>query len=161
MNRKYNVKDFINIINKFRKHYKDLTISTDIIVGFPGETDEQFQHSIDLLKIVKPNVTNITKYSARPYTKAKEMKGRINTEIVKKRSRTLSKICDEISKNNNLKSIGKKYTVLITEKGKKNTYFGRTENYKPVVLKSKSEIGKVLRVEIIDAESTFLLGSII
>ena len=89
------------------------------------------------------------------------MKGRINTETVKDRSRKLSLICDEISKNNNLKYIGKKYKVFVTEKSKKNTYFGRTENYKPVVLKNKTEIGRVFQVEIIDAESTFLLGSII
>jgi threonylcarbamoyladenosine tRNA methylthiotransferase CDKAL1 len=161
MNRKYKVEDFISIIKKFRDKYKDLTISTDIIVGFPTETNEQFQHSINLLKMIKPDVTNITKYSARPYTKAKVMKGRINTEIVKERSRKLSIICDEISKENNLKYIGKKFTVLVTEKGKKNTYFGRTINYKPIVLKNKTEIGKVFQVEIIEAESTFLLGSII
>jgi len=161
MNRKYDVKDFIDIINKFRERYKDITISTDIIVGFPSETDEQFQHSIDLIKKVKPDVTNITRYSARPYTKAKIMKGRISTEIVKGRSRILSDICSKISKNNNRKYIGKKYTVIIIEKGKKNTFVGRTENYKPVVLKNKTEIGKVLQVKIIDAESTFLLGSII
>jgi len=161
MNRKYNVDDFIDIINKFKDKYKDITISTDIIVGFPTETDEQFQHSIDLIKKVKPDITNITRYSARPYTKAKIMKGRINTEIVKERSRKLSKICSKISKENNLKYVGKRYSVLITEKGKKNTFVGRNKNYKPVVLKNKTEIGRVLQVEIIDSESTFLLGSII
>ncbi|MGF3554401.1 MAG: tRNA (N(6)-L-threonylcarbamoyladenosine(37)-C(2))-methylthiotransferase, partial [Thermoplasmatota archaeon] len=62
MNRKYNVNDFIDIINKFRKRYKDITISTDIIVGFPTETDEQFNHSINLIKLIKPDITNITRY---------------------------------------------------------------------------------------------------
>ena len=161
MNRKYNVNNFIDIINKFKEIYKDITISTDIIVGFPTETNEQFQHSIDLIKKVKPDIINITRYSARPYTKAKIMKGRVSTKIVKERSKILSKVCSEISKNNNLKYIGKKYNVLITEKGKKNTFVGRTENYKPVVLKNKTEIGKNLQVKIIDAESTYLLGSII
>ncbi len=161
MNRKYKVSDFINIIKKFREKYKDITISTDIIVGFPTETNEQFQHSIDLIKKVKPDITNITRYSARPFTKAKIMKGRISTEIVKERSKILSEVCSKISKVNNLKYIGKKYKVLITEKGKKNTFVGRTENYKPVVLKNKTEIGKILQVKIIDAESTYLLGSII
>jgi len=159
MNRKYNVNNFINIIKKFREIYKDVTISTDIIVGFPTETNEQFQHSIDLIKKVKPDITNITRYSARPYTKAKIMKGRVSTEIVKERSKILSKVCSEISKSNNLKYIGKKYNVLITEKGKNNTFVGRTENYKPVVLKLKTEIGKILQVKIIDAKSTYLLGS--
>ena len=161
MNRKYEVDDFIEIINKFKEKYNDLTISTDIIVGFPTETNEQFQHSVDLIKMVKPDVTNITRYSARPLTYAKTMKGRISTETVKERSRILSKICSKISKDNNLKYVGKKCTVLVTEKGKSNTFMGRTDNYKPVVLKNKTEIGKVLKVEIIDAESTYLLGRII
>ncbi len=65
MNRKYKVEDFINIIKKFRDKYKNITISTDIIAGFPTETAEQFQRSIDLLETIKPDVTNITKYSAR------------------------------------------------------------------------------------------------
>jgi tRNA A37 methylthiotransferase MiaB len=89
------------------------------------------------------------------------MKGRISTEIVKERSRILSKISNEISKEKNLGYIGKKCKILITEKGKKNTFVGRTDNYKPVVLKNKTEIGRFLQVEIIDAKSTFLLGSII
>ncbi len=161
MNRKYKVNDFIDIIKKFRKRYKDITISTDIIVGFPTETTEQFQNSIDLVKIIKPDITNITKYSARPLTNAKMMKGRIITEIVKERSRVLSGICSKISKDNNLRHVGKKYKILITEKGKNNTFVGRTNNYKPVVLKTKTELGKFLNVKIIDAESTYLLGSII
>jgi len=161
MNRKYKVNDFIKIINKFKKTYKDITISTDIIVGFPGEKDEQFKRSINLIKMVKPDITNVTRYSSRPYTKAKVMKGRINTEIAKERSRILSKIGRKISKDNNKRCIGRKYAVLITEKGKNNTYFGRTNNYKPVVIKNKTQIGRVLQVEIIDAETTFLLASII
>jgi len=161
MNRKYKVNDFIKIINKFKKTYKDITISTDIIVGFPGEKDEQFKRSINLIKMVKPDITNVTRYSSRPYTKAKVMKGRINTEIAKERSRILSKIGRKISKDNNKRCIGRKYAVLITEKGKNNTYFGRTNNYKPVVIKNKTQIGRVLQVEIIDGDTTFLLGSII
>ena len=80
---------------------------------------------------------------------------------MKERSRVLSEICSKISKDNNLRHVGKKYKILITEKGKNNTFVGRTNNYKPVVLKTKTELGKFLNVKIIDAESTYLLGSII
>ena len=161
MNRKYSVDDFIRIVNNFREKYPEITISTDIIVGFPSETDEQFQNTIDLLKTVKPDITNITRFSARPFTKAKEFKKRIKTEIVKERSRKLTKICSTISKENNQKHIGKKYTALITEKGKNNTFVGRTENYKPVVIKEKVKIGEFISVKIINAKSTYLVGSII
>ena len=61
MNRKYTVEDFLEIIKKFREKYPDITISTDVIVGFPTETKQQFQHTIDLLKTIKPDITNITR----------------------------------------------------------------------------------------------------
>lgn len=161
MNRKYSVEDFLKIINRFRKTYQDMTISTDIIVGFPTETNDQFQNTVDLLKTVKPDITNITRFSARPYTKAKTLKGRIKTDVVKERSKYLTELCSRISKHNNQIHIGKKYNVLVTEKGKNNTFVGRAENYKPVVLRDKVEIGEVKQVEITEAAPTFLVGSII
>ena len=161
MNRRYSVEDFLGIIGRFRAKYPNITLSTDIIVGFPTETDEQFNHTIELLKILKPDITNITRYSARPYTKAKSMKGRIKTEIAKERSKILTDFCKEISKKNNIENIGKKYNILITETGKNKTFVGRNDFYKPVVIKEKVNIGDFIRVEIIDATSTHLVGSII
>jgi tRNA A37 methylthiotransferase MiaB len=161
MDRKYRVIDFLELVKNFREKYPDITVSTDIIVGFPTETDEQFQQTINLLKIVRPDITNITRYSARPYTKAKKMNGRIKTDIVKKRSKILSELCNNISRENNFKHIDKKYTIIITEKGKNNSFVGRTDNYKPVVIKEKVKIGNFVYVKIIDAGSTYLVGSII
>ncbi len=161
MNRKYTIDDFKMIINKFRKRYLDITISTDVIVGFPTENDEQFKHTIDLIKEVKPDIVNITRFSARPFTGAKKMKGRIRTEIMKERSRALSEYCSNLSKQKNKNNIGRKFTVLITKKGKNNSFIGRTENYKPVVIKENVEIGEFLSVEIIDAASTYIVGRLI
>ena len=161
MNRKYTVNDCLKIIEKFRAAYSDITIATDIIVGFPSETEEQFQHTIKLLEKIKPDVTNITKYSARPNTKAKAMNGRIKTEIVKERSKILTNLCSKISKENNQKHIGKKYTILITEEGKNNTVVGRAENYKSVVIKEDAGIGEFVSVIINDAASTYLVGRLI
>jgi len=161
MNRKYTVGDFLDIIKKFREKHKDITFSTDIIVGFPTETDEQFKHTIDLIKKIKPDITNITRYSARPYTKAKSMGGRIRTDVVKERSKLSTEVCNEISKENNFKHIGKKYTLLITEEGKNNTMIGRTENYKPVVIKENVKIGKFIPVEITSSAPTHLFGMLI
>lgn len=161
MNRKYSVRDFYEIIKKFRGRYPEITISTDVIVGFPSESEEQFQNTVKMLEKVKPDITNITRFSARPFTKAKKMKYRIPTEIVKKRSQQLTKICSEISYEKNQEHIGKKYEVLITEKGKQNTFVGRNNNYKPVVLKEKVKIRDVKIVKIKDSESTYLVGSLI
>jgi tRNA A37 methylthiotransferase MiaB len=161
MGRKYNVDDFLEIVKQFRYRYPNITISTDVIVGFPTETDKQFQHTIDLLKTVKTDITNITRYSPRPHTTAKTMKGRVKTEIAKERSKILTELCSTISKENNLKHVGKKYNALITEKGKNNTFVGRTENYKPVVIKEEVEIGRFIPVKVTEAAGTYLVGSII
>jgi MiaB-like tRNA modifying enzyme len=161
MNRKYTTDDFFNMVKQFREHYPNLTLSTDIIVGFPTETDEQFQHTINLLKQVKPDITNITRFSARPFTTAKTMKGRIKTEIVKNRSKKLTQLGSRLTEKNNQKHVGKKYNVLITEKGKNNTFIGRSENYKPVILKDKVEIGCFYPIEIEGYAPTYLTGTLI
>ena len=161
MNRKYNVNDFLEIVKKFRKYYPDTTISTDVIVGFPGENEEQFQNTLNLLKNIKPDITNITRFSARPFTKAKKLDGRIKTETAKERSKKLTDLCSKISKQNNLKHIGKKYNILVTEEGKNKTVVGRSGNYKPVVINKVIKIGEFYPVEITDAKSTYLVGSII
>jgi MiaB-like tRNA modifying enzyme len=161
MDRIYSVKDFFYLVDKFRGKYDDITISTDVIVGFPTETDEQFNNTVRLIEKLKPDITNITRFSARPYTKAKTMKGRINTDILKKRSKELSDVCKKLSRENNFGHIGKKYRVLITEKGKGNTYIGRSENYKPVVINKQVKVGEFCSVEIIDYATTYVVGSII
>ncbi|MEA2055960.1 MAG: tRNA (N(6)-L-threonylcarbamoyladenosine(37)-C(2))-methylthiotransferase [Candidatus Thermoplasmatota archaeon] len=161
MNRKYVVDDFLQIVKKFRRVFPYMTLSTDAIVGFPAETNEQFQHTADILEQVKPDITNITRFSARPYTKAKSMVGRLKTEIAKERSRKLTEICSKISENRNKEHIGKNYNALITEKGKNNTFIGRAENYKSVVLKENVKIGDFVPVEIIDSAQTYLIGRLI
>jgi MiaB-like tRNA modifying enzyme len=161
MKRKYDVEDFLVIIDKFRSSYPDITISTDVIVGFPTETDSQFQATVGLLKKTKPDITNITRFSARPYTEAKSINGRIDTNIVKKRSKCITDICSKISKQKNIEHLGKDYNVMITEKGKDNTFVGRSENYKPVVLTGELRIGDFKSVRITKAASTYLVGSII
>jgi len=160
MNRKYQVEDFEKIVSTFRKTYPKITLSTDIIVGFPGETEEQFERSVRLIKKVKPDNVNITKFSARPLTKAKTMKQRIPTEIVKNRSRKLTKICKDVVKQINSKHIGKKYTVLITKK-EDDAVIGRAENYKPVILHEELKVGEFVSVKIVDSEDIHLVGKLI
>ena len=89
------------------------------------------------------------------------MKGRIKTEIAKKRSKILTELCSNLSMENNLNHIGKKYTILITEKGKNNTMVGRAENYKPVVIKEQVNIGEFVPVAIENAAPTYLVGRLI
>jgi tRNA A37 methylthiotransferase MiaB len=110
---------------------------------------------------VKPDITNITRYSARPFTKAKSMEGRIKTEIAKQRSKILTDLCKEISYKKNINYIGKFYKALITESGKNQTFIGRTDYYKPVVIKETVRIGDYVKLKIVDVKSTYFVGSII
>ncbi len=161
MNRGYTTAEFISLIRRFRETIPTLTLSTDVIVGFPAESERQFQKTISLLKKVQPDIINVTRFSARPLTAAKKMQGRLPTQVVKDRSRHLSEISSNLTLQKNKKHIGKTYTVLVTEKGKKNTMTGRTEQYKPVVLAEPVCIGDFVSVKILDAEPTYLFGKLI
>lgn len=95
MKRGYNVADFLDIVRKFKREIPDLYFSTDIIVGFPTETDKDFEKTIGLVKKVRPENVNISQFYPRPKTAAKKMK-QLPTEIKKQRSRQLAELCREI-----------------------------------------------------------------
>jgi tRNA A37 methylthiotransferase MiaB len=151
----------MTIVSRFRKALSHLTLSTDVIVGFPGETEAQFQRTIELIQKVRPDIINITRFSARPLTPAKTMDGRIPTHIVKERSTRITDICARISLEKNKTHLGKHYSVLITEHGKHGTVSGRAENYKQIVLKEPARIGDIVSVEVAEAFQTYLVGRLI
>jgi tRNA A37 methylthiotransferase MiaB len=158
MNRGYQVEDAEKIIVEFRKRNPDLTLSTDAIVGFPGETTEQFNQTKQVLQRIKPDVVNITRFSARPFTKAKKMNGRIQTEIVKQRSRELTILCKKLTRDRNNRYLGKTMNVLTVTKGTKQTTIARSMNYKPVIIPKQIPLGEQRLVEIINATETHLVG---
>jgi len=92
MNRGYKSKDFVEIVERFRKEIPDLFLSTDVIVGFPGETEEDFNMTLELLKNLKFDKVNISKFGPRPGTLASRMK-QLNPNIIKQRSKILHEIC--------------------------------------------------------------------
>jgi MiaB-like tRNA modifying enzyme len=161
MNRNYKISDFLEITTKFKKKFPNITISTDIIVGFPSETNKQFNNSINLIKKLKPDIVNITRFSARPNTIAKKLSGRLKTEDVKNRSRFLSNITKQISYENNQMHVGKIYRILTTKGGKNKTIMGRTDNYKPVIINKKVGLGEFINVQITRSTQNYLVGTII
>jgi threonylcarbamoyladenosine tRNA methylthiotransferase CDKAL1 len=161
MNRKYTIDEFMDIVTTFRLHYPNITIATDIITGFPSETEDQFNNTIALLETLQPDITNITRFSARPQTPAKTMKYRIPTHIVKQRSQQLSQLCSTISLAQNQRLIGTKSTLLLNEHGKHKTTIGRTETNKPVVLHHHLPLGEFVNVAITDSTPTHLVGNLI
>ncbi|MBI2079529.1 tRNA (N(6)-L-threonylcarbamoyladenosine(37)-C(2))-methylthiotransferase, partial [Candidatus Micrarchaeota archaeon] len=159
MNRGHSVKDFIKMVSEFRKEIPEICIATDIIVGYPTENEEDFEDTIELIKKCEIDIVNVSKFSPRPGTKAKEMK-QIRTQEVKRRSTALAKLVRMISGRINKKLIGNRYEVLITEK--QRDFTGRNINYKQVVLKDeKLKLGKIVNVEIVDANYGCLFGRLI
>lgn len=149
MNRKYEVEALKKIVEEFRKEIPKITLSTDVILGFPGETKKQFQDSLDLIQEIKPDVLNISRYWDRPRTKAKEMNG-FPSRITKDRSREMNKIFQKIGKEQNEKKwLGWEGKVLVSQKGKPGSYKGRNFAYRPVVIKSeKNLLGKWFKLKI-------------
>jgi len=156
MGRDHTVEEFIELVSEFRRNFKDVVISTDIIVGFPTENDEAFWKSYELIKEVKPEIVNITRYSERKNTRATKFKD-MPDWIKKERSRKLTELCREISYKINSKFKGRKCKVLITKNGKSGTLLSRTNSYRPVILES-GKIGEFYNVRIVDFSETFLKG---
>jgi len=154
MKRLYGTDTFQDIIEEFRNSFPDLYLATDVIVGFPGETEEDFQETLDLIMACRPDKVNITRYSARPGTIAAKMT-QFPDRIKKDRSRVLSKLVHKISKEINMQYLGRNVDVLITNKGKKGRMVGRMDNYKPVICDGNE--GEFKRVQIIDSTSTYLI----
>ena len=156
MNRRYTVEQFKNIVNLIRKLYPEVSLTTDIIVGFPGETKEEFDDTYKFLKEINFYRMHIFKYSPRKGTPAAKMEDQIDGVVKEQRSREL---IDLSNKNENMKNesyIGKKVEVLFEEY--KNGYFkGHTTNYIEVKVKENKEkssefINKIREVQIVEID---------
>jgi len=156
MNRKHTASDFVEICNSFYKKFDDFVVATDIIIGFPGESKEDFDKTYNLIKETAPHIVNITRFSPRSGTKAAEMKD-MPEKIKKERSRKLNKVTKEIRVQQNKKYKGKSYDVLITQKGKKDTFIGRLPNYRAVILKDE-KVGRYKKQTILGYEHNYLKG---
>jgi MiaB-like tRNA modifying enzyme len=158
MGRDYSAADFFRLVRKIKKDFPNATISTDIIVGFPGETENDFKKTLELVKKTRPDIINISRFGARPNTPAEKMRGQLHGRIKKERSRALSALHLEISREINKKFIGKKMKILIDERGPKGKLIGRTDNYKAVVVE-RGKLGRFANVKITSAEATYLKGN--
>lgn len=147
MGRKYKIEDFKHIIQEFKKAHPNITLATDIICGFPGETDLQFQDSIKLVEELKPDVLNISKFWKRPNTpvaKLKQTPGR----IIKERSGKLTRTFQWNAFQNNKKWRDWKGKIIIDEKGKNNTSIGRNQHYKQIIVEGNYQLGQEVKIKI-------------
>lgn len=160
MNRRYTVNKFLGIVNRLRDEIPDISIATDIICGFPGETDSDHQRTIALMRKLRADTVNITRYSVRPGTPAAEMK-ELQGNVIKDRSQELTEVKNAVEYDVNSALIGKTFRVLVTENGRPGSMIARTDNYRPVAIEGEYEIGTFVDVRITDCASTYLMGEII
>jgi MiaB-like tRNA modifying enzyme len=158
MKRGYTVKDFISCVEKFRKEIPYLTISTDIITGYPTETEKDHELNIKFLEKLEFDVVNLSKFGVRPKTFAEKLK-QLPSSVINKRSKELSIVVRNVSKKRNEKWLDWEGEVFIDELND-DFVTGRNYAYKPIVIKEKLKLGNTANVKIIDTKTNFLIGKI-
>jgi MiaB-like tRNA modifying enzyme len=160
MNRFYSVEDFKNIVHWFRGEIPKITLATDVICGFPGEGEQAFERSMELIREIKPDVLNISKFFPRPRTPAEYMEQLPIWEI-RERSRKMTELFRSICLERNRAWLNWDGEVIVDEKGKDGSWIGRNFAYKPIVIKSRDKLlGKFLRVRVKATFPTYLLAEI-
>jgi len=162
MNRSYTVAQYKNLVKKIRKKIPNISLSTDIIVGFPGETKKQFENTVNLFKEIKFDMAYIAKYSPRPGTAAAKMEDTVPQKEKDRREKVLTEILKENTLENNKKYIGKEIEILVENQKSPNSWLGKTRTHKNVLFESKKNLlGKFIRVKITDAHPWGLKGKIL
>ena len=162
MLRGHSREDYILMCSSFREKFPLSSIATDIIVGYPTESDEEFRDTVELIKSTQPDVVNLSKYGARPGTKAIEME-QVPNSTINARSKSLTSIIKEISLERNKKWLDWTGNCLVNENGKiDGTMIGRNFAYRPIVLKNSDVVlGNHYNVKIVEAQSNYLVGEIL
>lgn len=161
MNRKYTSEDFYLIVKLLRAHFKDCAVTTDIMVGFPGETQEEFEESLAFVKKVGFADAHIFSYSIRPGTPAARMKEQVSPEEKQRRSELMFEATNKSRKEFLDKHTGRIMEVLFERECEKGVYEGKTNNYIHVEAESKTDIsGKILPVEIKENDGFICIGTI-
>ena len=161
MNRRYSTEEFTKIVNLLREYYKDVVLTTDIIVGFPGETEEEFNKTYEFLEKIKFYKMHVFKYSARKGTKAASMPNQINGNIKEERSKKLIELSNknELYYNNSYKN--KEVEVLFEEK-KGEYYHGHTKNYILTYCKAEENLeNKIKKIVCKDIFDDHIVGELV
>lgn len=160
MQRHYTVEDFFSLVSEIRKRYPEMSIATDLIAGFPGETDEDHKMSLDLISKLKADTINITRFSPRPGTAAFKMP-QINGRILKERSSDLTDMKNKTEAMINASMVGKTYSALVSEKSSDGSVIARTDNYRPIAIKSDIPLGTRITAKVTESHPTYLIGKVL
>ncbi len=161
MNRHYDSDYYRHLVKKLRDSFEDTSITTDIIAGFPGETEEEFNETINFVKEMRFDKVHVFPYSIREGTKAAKMQGHLKNSVKSERANTLSSICEEI-RSKNFASMKNKTVSVLFEMPKDGYNCGYTKNYTPVKVKTEEILsGEIKNVLITETHDDFCIGEII
>jgi len=163
MNRHYTKEDYLRLVEKLKENIPDIAITTDIIVGFPGETEEDFEDTLDVVRKVEFDSAYTFIYSKRKGTKAAQMPNQVPDEVKHERFQRLVKLVEEIALKKNQQMLGKVCEILIDGYSKRNNLLeGRTRTNKVVNVKCSDEfMYKFVNVKILEASRHWLYGEVI
>ena len=164
MNRKYTKEQYLNLVDKMKAKIPNLTLSTDIIVGFPGETDGEFEDTLDVVRKVKFEQVYMFIYSRRVGTPGDRMENQVPEEIKHKRFDKLKELVESQIEENNQKYVGTIQKVLVEGESKNNQELltGRTDSNKVVIFEGdKSLIGQMINLKIVSEHMWYLKGEVI
>ena len=157
MGRRYSVRDFCEIVAAFRKRYPDITIATDLIVGFCGETREEYAASLDLVRRIRPNKVNVTRYSKRPFTPLSQVKD-FPDSVKKERSRLLLSCAEEVYADINAEFLGREVPFIVTESVRKGSVMARSPTYLGIVINEDLPTGYEGRAILKKDRKYFFIG---
>lgn len=165
MNRKYTAAHYVGLINKVRAAKPGTAITTDVIVGFPGETKTQFNNTVKLFKKIRFDLAYIAQYSPRPGTVSWKMTDNVTRPEKERRAKLINEILKVTALENNRQYLGRPVEVLVEGKNKKGKYYGKTGSYKMVLINGaktgRSLVGKFVQVKIEQAYEFGLEGKIL
>lgn len=147
MNRRYDVKYFLEKVSEIKSKRENISLTTDVIVGFPGETEEDFENTLETCRKVGFSKIHVFPYSDRNGTVASKMKNKVDGNVKKQRVKRLMELSNELEKEYFINNIGKELEVLIEEE-KENIFYGFTENYIPVKLKGNYKINEIYKIKL-------------
>ena len=154
MRRGHTIEQYLDILSKFKSEIPDLTLAVDIIVGYPTETDEDFDLTVKLLRDIKPSLIHLSRYQHRKGAISSSLK-EIPHETMKRRSKFLSEIKSEITEDENKELVNSYQKVLVLEKGSKGGFIAKTDSYIPVII-DYADLGTFVNVKITEATATYL-----
>ena len=157
MGRRYSAGDFLKIAEAFRSSIPDLSLITDVIVGFPGETEDDFLQTVDLIKLLQPDKVNVTRFSPRPGTAAARWYD-MPDRIKKDRSRVMTRLWMEIAAQRNRCLEGRIAEALVTERGRNGTMKARSANYAGIVVSGAPHLGSWCKISILRSNPFYLEG---